>query len=330
MNQICVLGSGSWATAIVKVLLEQKETHVNWWVREADIRDGLSTYGYNVRYLSTAELDMSRVAVYANINQAVEASDTVMMVIPSAFAKNSLADLRPRLFQNRDWVNATKGLIAPDGLTMTQFLKEYHRVPEERLAVVSGPTHAEEVARKRLSYLTVVSGNAELREKVRSLIHCRYVDVVDSTDMNGIEYATALKNIYALGIGIAFGMGMGDNLQAVLATSALREMQLFLDTFAPMPNRPITDNVYLGDLLVTCYSQHSRNRMFGSMIGQGYSVHSAQLEMNMVAEGYYAVESIQKLCDSRELYLPIVRAVYEVLYLNLPPHVLIRKAGELL
>lgn len=330
MNQVTVLGSGSWATAIVKILQEQKDTHINWWVRESEIRTGLTEFGYNVRYLSGAELDMDRITVFDNINKAVEPSSVVFMVIPSAFAKNSLADLRPRLYQNRDWVTATKGLIAPDDLTVTQFLQQYHQVSEDHLAVVSGPTHAEEVARKRMSYLTVASSNQELVERVRGLVQCHFVSTVASSDVNGIEYATALKNIYALGIGTAFGMGLGDNMQAVLVSSSLKEMKYFLDSLVPLTERQITDTVYAGDLLVTCYSKHSRNRMFGSMIGQGYSVRAAQLEMNMVAEGYYAVDSIERIRKANNLTLPIAQAVYEVLYKNVPPHILMRKMGQLL
>lgn len=330
MNTVSVLGSGSWATAIVKVLQEHPETVINWWVREPDIRAGLAEYGINNRYLSNAEFDMSRINVYEDINEAVEPTDLVYMVIPSAFAKKSLSELRPELFLDRDWVSATKGMISPEDLTITQFLHKEHHVPTARLGVVSGPTHAEEVAYKRLSYLTVASETPALVDRVMAMMQCRYVNTKASTDVQGIEYATAMKNIYALGLGIAYGMGLGDNMQAVLVASAVKEMQLFLEELVPLESRVGTDTVYLGDLLVTCYSKHSRNRMFGSMIGQGYSVKSAQLEMNMVAEGYYAVESINRIRKAHNLTLPLVQGVYEVLYNNLPPHVLMRKVGEIL
>lgn len=330
MNNVCVLGSGSWATAIVKILLEHKETHVNWWVREPEIRQSICDFGVNYRYLSEAELDRDHLTVYEDINEAVAASELVCMVIPSAFAAKSLSGLRPELFLGRNWVSATKGLIAPDDLTVTQFLAREYHVPQNCLAVVSGPTHAEEVARKRLSYLTVASKNADLVACVRSLMGCRYVVTIESEDVEGIEYATAMKNVYALGLGIAYGMGLGDNMQAVLVTSAIKEMQYFLETLAPLESRCGTDSVYLGDLLVTCYSHHSRNRMFGSMIGQGYSVKAAQLEMNMVAEGYYAVASLERLREQSGLKLPLIQAVYETLYKGLPPQVLMRKVGEIL
>ncbi|MCQ2298133.1 MAG: glycerol-3-phosphate dehydrogenase [Bacteroidales bacterium] len=330
MDNVCVLGSGSWATAIVKILLEHKDTHVNWWVREPEIRQSLLNYGINYRYLSEAELDMENVTVIEDINEAVASSDLVFMVIPSAFAAKSLSELRPELFLGRNWVSATKGLIAPGDLTVTQFLATQHHVPQECLSVVSGPTHAEEVARKRLSYLTVASKNSQLVEYVRSLMGCRFVVTIDSEDVEGIEYATAMKNVYALGLGIAYGMGLGDNMQAVLVTSAIKEMMLFLEHHVPMESRRGTDSVYLGDLLVTCYSHHSRNRMFGTMIGQGYSVKAAQLEMNMVAEGYYAVESLERLREKSGLKMPLVQAVYEILYKAVPPQVMMRKVGEIL
>lgn len=330
MNQVSVLGSGSWATALVKILIEHQETRVHWWVREPEIRHSLQEFGYNERYLSNAELDMERISVYEDINEAVSNSTMVLMVIPSAFAARSLSELRPELFLGRDWISATKGMISPEDLTITQFLQQHHNVPEGRIAVVSGPTHAEEVARKRLSYLTVGSLNQELVEAVRGLMQCRYVQTIASADVQGIEYATAMKNIFSLGIGIAYGMGLGDNMQAVLVCSAIKEMRIFLEALVPMPEREGVDSVYLGDLLVTCYSKHSRNRMFGSMIGQGYSVKAAQLEMNMVAEGYYAVESIERIRAAKGLKMPLVQAVYEVLYKNLPPHVLMRKVGEIL
>lgn len=330
MNNICVLGSGSWATAIVKILLEQDETQVNWWVREPEIRRSLNEYGFNYRYLSDAELNMEHVTVYEDINEAVASSSIVMMVIPSAFAAKSLSGIHRDLFQGRQWVSATKGLIAPDDLTVTQYLGREFGVKEENLAVVSGPTHAEEVARKKLSFLTVASHNPNLVEVVRSLMGCRFVVTIDSEDMEGIEYATAMKNVYALGLGVAFGMGQGDNMQAVLVTSALKEMMRFLDIMVPMPERRSSDSVYLGDLLVTCYSKHSRNRMFGSMIGQGYSVKAAQLEMNMVAEGYYAVASLERLREKIGLKMPLVQAVHEIVYKEVPPQVLMRKIGEIM
>lgn len=330
MNNVTVLGSGSWATAIVKILLVQKDTHVNWWVREPEIRQSLQEFGYNKLYLSNAELAMSQVTVFDDINQAVAASPIVFLVIPSAFCAASLSALAPELVQSRKWVSATKGLIMPEDLSITQYLTQHLGIPQSQIAVVSGPTHAEEVARKKLCYLTVASSNSCLVDEVRQYTTCHFVKTLASCDVLGIEYSTALKNVYALALGIAHGLGLGDNMQAVLVTSAAREMTSCLESLVPTQERCVLDSVYLGDLLVTCYSQHSRNRLFGSMIGRGYSIKAAQVEMSMVAEGYYAVVGLEHLRQRHGLNLPIVQGTYSILYENVPPQIMLRKMGELL
>lgn len=327
-----VIGSGSWATAIVKILLEGKNAQVNWWVREPEIREGLERFGCNPRYLSGAEFDMSRLNVYEDINEVVEKSDDLFFVVPSAYAAGAFAQIRPELYEGRNWVTATKGLIAKYDMTITQYLNQKYNVSYDRLAVMSGPTHAEEVAQRKLSYLTVGSLNDRLIEHVRKIITGPFVTTAMSHDIEGIEYSAALKNVYAIAIGTAHGLGLGDNLIAVLVSSAVREMSKFLEHMAPSTDgkRHMTETVYLGDLLVTCYSQYSRNRMFGQMIGLGYTTKGAQLEMNMVAEGYYASECLEHLRDRIGITMPLLQAVYGVLYNNLPPRFMLRKIDQLL
>ena len=327
-----VIGSGSWATAIVKILLENESAHVNWWVREPEIRQSLEQYGSNVRYLSGAEFDMKRLHVFEDINEVVSQSDDLFFVVPSAYAAGAFDQIRPELYEGRNWITATKGLIASYDYTMTQYLHHKYNVSYDNMAVMSGPTHAEEVAQRKLSYLTVGSLNDKLIEHVRRIITGVFVTTSPSHDIEGIEYAAALKNVYAIAIGVAHGLGLGDNLIAVLVSSAVREMSRFLEAMAPSSDgkRHMTETVYLGDLLVTCYSQYSRNRMFGQMIGLGYTTKGAQLEMNMVAEGYYAVACLENLREKAGLVMPILQAVYGVLYNDIPPRFMLRKIDQLI
>ena len=326
---IGVLGSGSWATAIVKILLENKEETINWWVRESEIRESLNNEGYNALYLTEAELDVSRLVISEDINQVVENSDDVFIVIPSAYVAGALGGLSLKTIRKRNWISATKGLVSIKNQTVTQYLKSHFGVDPQRIAVVSGPSHAEEVAQKKLCYLTIASLNQELAHNVESMIHCGFVNTCLSTDVEGIEYATALKNVYAVAMGMVKGAGLGDNLIAVLVSSAVREMSLFLNQNAPSTDRCMDDFVYLGDLLVTCYSQYSRNRTFGQMVGHGYSIASAQHEMNMVAEGYYAAECLERLREQSDLDMPILQAVYGILYRKVPPRVMLRSISRI-
>lgn len=326
---IGVLGSGSWATAIVKILLEQKEQVINWWVREPEIRESLEKDGNNSLYLTEAELDVSRLRVSGDINQVVADSDDLFVVIPSAYVASALGGVSLKQIRNKNWVSATKGLVSIDNSTITQYLGFHFGVEASRLAVVSGPSHAEEVAQKKPCYLTIASKNAELAARVQEMIRCGFVRTSLSSDVQGIEYATALKNVYAVAIGMAKGAGLGDNMIAVLVSSAVREMSEFLQYRVPMENRCMDDFVYLGDLLVTCYSQYSRNRTFGQMVGHGYSIASAQHEMNMVAEGYYASECLERLREQSDLDMPILQAVYGILYRKVPPRVMLRSIGKI-
>lgn len=324
---IGVLGSGSWATAIVKMLLEQPSARVCWYVREPDIRKSLSSHGRNFRYLAEVIIDPSRIEICSHPQDVVDRCDIIYLVIPTAFLHKTMLQINPDTLRRRQFVSAIKGFIPEADMIVTDYLQSYYHVPESQLAIVSGPTHAEEVARERLTFITAASLNPDLTNTVMQHLRCQYININPSTDIRGIQYATALKNIYAVAAGLCIGMGSGDNLMAVLVSYAIAEMHAFLKTMDTAPNLTITpENMppYVGDLLVTCYSQLSRNRTFGTMVGRGYSVKTAQLEMHMIAEGYYAVNSLEKLRRSKGISMPIAQAVYKVLYEGARPDVLLR------
>ncbi|MGM9820686.1 MAG: NAD(P)H-dependent glycerol-3-phosphate dehydrogenase [Candidatus Onthomorpha sp.] len=309
---IAVLGSGSWATAIVKIAT-QTHTRVYWWVREEEIVRGVENFGHNPLYLRSCELDRERIIVSSDLKMIVSKATDVILVIPAAFVAGSLQALCPKDFERKRIICATKGIIPQTNQIVADYLRDYFNVRDENQAVISGPSHAEEIAQERLTYLTVGSCNGEFAKQIAEGLKCRFVKTTTSSDIRGIEYGAVMKNIYALAAGIARGAGYGDNFVAVLIANAAQEMEAFLSAVAPQ-KRDTNRFVYLGDLLVTAYSQHSRNRTFGQMIGQGYSVKSAQLEMAMVAEGYYAAECIHKANQTTGVSLPIAQAVYEILY----------------
>ena len=309
---IAVLGSGSWATAIVKIAT-QTHTKVYWWVREQEIVQAVENFGHNPLYLRSCELDRERIIVSSDLKMIVSKATDIILVIPAAFVAGSLQSLCPKDFEGKRIICATKGIIPQTNQIVADYIRDYFNVRDENQAVISGPSHAEEIAQERLTYLTVGSCNDEFAKQVAEGLKCRFVKTTTSSDIMGIEYGAVMKNIYALAAGIARGAGYGDNFVAVLIANAAQEMGAFLAVAAPQ-ERDTNRFVYLGDLLVTAYSQHSRNRTFGQMIGQGYSVKSAQLEMAMVAEGYYAAECIDKANRSIGVSLPIARAVYEILY----------------
>ena len=324
---IGVLGSGSWATAVVKLLLEQPSAKVCWYVREPEIRKSLAKHGHNNRYLGEVTIDPARIDICRTPQEVADRCEIIYLVIPTAFLHSALQQIDPATLRQRYLVSAIKGFVPEADMIVTDYLQHFYQVPPEQLAIISGPTHAEEVARERLTFITAASSNMELTEKIMQQLRCRYINISHSTDMRGIQFATALKNIYAVAAGICKGMGSGDNLMAVLVSYAIAEMRSFLLTMQPNLNIIISpENLppYVGDLLVTCYSQLSRNRTFGAMIGRGYTVKSAQLEMHMIAEGYYAVKSLEKVRQEHHIELPIAQAVYMILYENARPDVILR------
>jgi glycerol-3-phosphate dehydrogenase (NAD(P)+) len=321
-----IIGSGSWATALVKILLNRPEP-VNWWVREPEIAEHIIQFRHNPHYLSSVEFDAGRMHVSTDLNKVLQTSDVVLFCLPAAFIHQSLKPARSELIRGKPVISAIKGIVPEYNAVIADYLKEQFGIDLNDFTVVSGPSHAEEVAQEKLTYLTVASLNRQQVELVSGLFDCRYIRTVPSDDIYGTEYAPVLKNIFAIASGICSGLGYGDNFQAVLISNAIREIRRFLDAVHPM-ERDINQSVYLGDLLVTAYSQFSRNRTFGTMIGKGYSVKFAQLEMNMVAEGYYAARCIREMNKRYQVEMPVLEAVYNILYAGSIPAAEIRKLSE--
>lgn len=309
--QIAVIGGGSWATAIVKILSE-KNDYVGWWMRNEDSVKHIKMFHNNPKYLSSVELFTEKIDISTDLNHIAEHADCLIFAVPSAFLKDSLTNLSLSL-KNKLVFSAIKGIVPDANLIVGEFFNQKYNVPLENIGVITGPCHAEEVALERLSYLTIASQNFEAAQNLAQRMDCSFIKANTSDDIYGTEYAAVLKNIYALAAGICHGLGYGDNYQAVLVSNATREMKRFIKEVHPI-KRDINDSAYLGDLLVTAYSQFSRNRMFGNMIGKGYTVRSAMFEMNMVAEGYYASKLIHEIKKDKSVKMPIAAAVYKILY----------------
>lgn len=310
-KSVAILGGGSWATALLKIVCENSKSPVNWWIRNEDDINYFKSYGRNPRYLSSVKFNTASINVSTNLQQIVDDSDIIILAIPSAFLAETLRGIS--LAKDKIYVSAVKGIDPHSRQVIARLLIKNFNIPENQIGLITGPCHAEEVALEKLSYLTISALNENLAREIEAFISCRYINTKINNDLIGAEYAAVLKNIYAIGAGIAHGLGYGDNYNAVYVSAALREMETFLDTLHEV-HRDVKNAAYLGDLLVTCYSQFSRNRTFGNMLGKGYSVKSAQLEMNMVAEGYYATESVEKLRLELGISMPIVEAVYKVVY----------------
>nr|WP_299031786.1 NAD(P)H-dependent glycerol-3-phosphate dehydrogenase [uncultured Tenacibaculum sp.] len=310
-TKIAVLGGGSWATAIVKMLSENLET-IGWYMRSIYAIEHIKRNKHNPSYLSSAELHPEQLDLSENINYIVENYDVLIFAVPSAFLNGELEKLTASL-ENKVIFSAIKGIVPESGLIVGEHFHEKYNIPYENIGVISGPCHAEEVAMERLSYLTLACQDEEKAKKLSKAIAGRYIKTKISDDIIGTEYAAMLKNIYAIAAGIAHGLGYGDNFQAVLMSNGIREMKRFIKKIHKM-KRNINNSAYLGDLLVTGYSTFSRNRMFGNMIGKGYTVKSAMLEMSMVAEGYYATKSAYEINQNNGAKTPIINAVYNVLY----------------
>ena len=309
--KIAVLGGGSWATAIVKMLSENLDT-IGWYMRSVYAIEHIKRNKHNPNYLSSAELHPEQLILSDDINQIVEKYDILIFAIPSAFLKVELEKLSVSL-KDKIIFSAIKGIVPETGLIVGEHFHNIHNIPFENIGVITGPCHAEEVAMERLSYLTLACQDQEKAEHLSKYIAGRYIKTKISDDIIGTEYAAMLKNIYAIAAGIAHGLGYGDNFQAVLMSNGIREMKRFIKKIHKM-KRNINNSAYLGDLLVTGYSVFSRNRMFGNMIGKGYTVKSAQMEMSMVAEGYYATKSAYEINQKNGAKTPIIEAVYNVLY----------------
>ena len=310
-KKIAVLGGGSWATAIVKMLSENSDM-VGWYMRSGFAIEHIKENNHNPKYLRAADVYADQLDLSNDINSIVSSYDVLIFAIPSAFLMSELKNLTEPL-KNKIIFSAIKGIVPETGLIVGEHFHKEHAVPFENIGVITGPCHAEEVAMERLSYLTIASQNKEHAEFMSNSLKSWYIRTKISDDIIGTEYAAMLKNIYAVAAGIAHGLGYGDNFQAVLMSNAIREMKRFIKKVHKM-KRNINNSAYLGDLLVTGYSVFSRNRQFGNMIGKGYTVKSAQMEMSMIAEGYYAINSAFKMKEENGADTPIINAVYNVLY----------------
>ena len=309
--KIAVFGSGSWATAIVKMLCENMET-VGWYVRNEQSLAYIKENSHNPNYLSGVELHLNKLKLSNDINELIDYADYIIFVIPSAFAQKELDKITTSL-EGKALFSAIKGIIPESGLIVGEHFHQRLNIPFENIGVITGPCHAEEVALERLSYLTIASKDESKAAIIGNALASDYIKTKISDDIIGTEYAAMLKNIYAIAAGIAHGLGYGDNFQAVLMTNAIREMKRYIKKVHKM-KRNINNSAYLGDLLVTGYSTFSRNRMFGNMIGKGYTVKSAKFEMVMVAEGYYATKSAYELNQKNSLKTPIIDTIYRILY----------------
>ena len=314
-----IIGSGSWATALAKILCEN-DIQLNWYIRQNSNIEFIKKHHHNKNYLSDVNFNLDKLNLSDDINTIVEQSDVLIIAIPSAFLYSALNQVNVS-FENKIVFNAVKGIIPESQKLVGEHFHDVIGLDLKQIGVISGPCHAEEVALERLSYLTIACDDLEKAEMMSEYLSCDYIKCNVSQDIIGTEYAAVLKNIYAIAAGIAHGLGYGDNFQSVLMSNAIREMKRFIKKRYKM-KRNINDSVYLGDLLVTGYSNFSRNRYFGNMIGKGYTIKSAMMEMNMIAEGYYATKSAYFLSQKdgkKKSKTPIINAVYDVLYENKNP-----------
>lgn len=316
-----MIGGGSWATAVIKMLSDNlTEKEIYWWLRDTASIAHLKQYKHNPKYLSSVELRIPEENISNDICEIIKQADYIILNVPAAFLKESLRGVTPEMLAGKKIISAIKGIVPDENQIIGEFMNEKFHVPLDDILVISGPCHAEEVALEKLSYLTIASINLETAGNFSKLLNTRYIKTNISDDIFGTEYAAVLKNIYAVASGICHGIGYGDNFQAVLISNAIREINRFVEAVHPI-NRDIKESAYLGDLLVTAYSQFSRNRTFGNMIGKGYTVKSAQLEMNMIAEGYYAASCMHVINKKYKVEMPICRAVYAVLYERHSPQI---------
>ena len=315
-GKIAIIGGGSWATAIAKIVVSHTH-HIGWYMRR-DFR----RLGHNPSYLTSIHFNIDEIRFDSDLNHIVQLYDTLVFVVPSPYLKNHLKRLKTRL-KDKFILTAIKGIVPDENLVCSEYFHQIFDVPYENLACLGGPSHAEEVALERLSYLTVGCADNEKARSFADILSSNFIKTKTSTDVLGIEYSSVLKNVYAIAAGICSGLKFGDNFQAVLMANAVQEMDRFLQSVYPI-ERNVYDSVYLGDLLVTGYSNFSRNRVFGTMIGKGYSVKSAQMEMEMIAEGYFGTKCMKEINRHHHVNMPILDAVYNILYERISPQVEIK------
>lgn len=324
-GKIAIIGGGSWATAIAKIVV-QKTHHIGWYMRRDDRIEDFMRLKHNPAYLTSVHFNTDEIFFSTDINKIAEAYDTLIFVTPSPYLKNHLKKLRTRLRQ-KFIVTAIKGIVPDENVACSEYFNQMYDVPIDNLACIGGPSHAEEVALERLSYLTIGCSDREKADSLANILSSAYIKTKTSTDVIGIEYSSVLKNVFAIAAGICSGLKYGDNFQAVLMANAMQEMSRFLNAIHPI-ERNVYDSVYLGDLLVTGYSNFSRNRTFGTMIGKGYSVKSAQIEMEMTAEGYYGTKCMKEINSHIHVNMPILDAIYNILYERIAPQIEIKLLSD--
>lgn len=318
MGKVAVIGSGSWATALASLLLANCD-RIGWYFHRQDRIDEFVRCGHNPTYLTDVDFETSHIDFSSDINAVCRDADTLLIVTPSPYLRDTL-DLITEDISGKNIVAAVKGMVGDSDMIVTDYVKKYFGCQDNRLLVIGGPCHAEEVALNRPSYLTIGCHDAQRCADFAALLAGKRLRTILSNDVEGIEYAAVLKNIYGIAAGIIHGAKTGDNFIAMLVSNAVREMRRFVDTIAPMEGRDICQSAYLGDLLVTSYSKFSRNHNFGSMIGRGYSVKTAKMEMEMVAEGYYGTKCIYRINQNGpKVDMPILDAMYRILYENANP-----------
>lgn len=324
-GRIAVIGGGSWATAIAKMMLNNEDS-INWYMRRQDRIDDFIRLKHNPAYLTGIKFDTDRIHFYSNINKVIKDSDTLIFAVPSPFLKMHLKKVRTKI-DGKIIISAIKGIVPDENMIVSEYLTKFFNVPTENIIVLAGPCHAEEIALERLSYLTVSCKDTAKAKLFSKKLNCNYVKTSISEDVIGMEYASVLKNVYAIAAGICYGLKYGDNFQAVLISNAIQEIFRFVNAVHPI-NRNIKDSAYLGDLLVTAYSMFSRNRIFGTMIGKGYSVKTAQIEMEMIAEGYYGTKCIKEINEKYKVDMPILDAMHHILYEKVSPSKEIKLLSE--
>ena len=325
-GRIAVMGGGSWATALAKLILQNTE-EILWYMRRDDRIEDFKRLHHNPAYLTDVNFDIERIEVCSDINKVCTDADTLLLVMPSPYFK-SHADKITVDISDKAVVSAVKGIVPDTNELITDYMRRQFGVKQDNLLVVGGPCHAEEVALDRPSYLTVGCTDLEIADKFSTLLQGKNNHTITSTDVDGMEYAAVLKNVYAIAAGIVHGLKTGDNFTAIIVSNAIREMEHFLEAVDPRP-RQICDSVYLGDLLVTAYSRFSRNHNFGSMIGRGYSVKAAKMEMEQTVEGYYGTKCVHDINKHLEVDMPILEAVYSILYKGVPAARAIRGLARL-
>lgn len=321
VGKIAIIGGGSWATAIAKIVISHTH-HLGWYMRRDDRIEDFRRTGHNPAYLTSVHFDVDEIYFSSDINKIVQAYDTLLFVTPSPYLKNHLKKLKTRI-KDKFIITAIKGIVPDENLVCSEYFHQVYDVPYENIAVIGGPSHAEEVALQRLSYLTVGCSDLAKAQAFTEILASDFIKTKVASDVIGIEYSSVLKNVYAIAAGICSGLKYGDNFQAVLLSNAVQEMSRFMTAAYPI-ERNVYDSVYLGDLLVTGYSNFSRNRTFGTMIGKGYNVKSAQIEMEMIAEGYFGTKCMKEINRHMHVNMPILDAVYNILYERINPQIEIK------